>query len=360
VIGASRTSSRDCFLAQRRVEEVLIPADACRPTKPGASCGKNSQALKRHRLSDTPVIVLDWGSSSDVGRVRQLNEDSVLAMAPVFLVADGMGGHAAGEIASALTVEVFGALATLDGSLTSSDIRTALRTANDVIMRAASSSDARNGMGTTAVGLVVVKHDDEEALCAFNLGDSRVYRLSGGSLEQVSKDHSLVQELVDRGDISDEQAKTHKQRNVITRMLGSDEPVDPDIWLLPAVVGDRYLVCSDGLTTEVSDDRLVVTLSQYADARLAAGHLVEAALSHGGRDNVSVIVIDVVGVDSSSEVLTTKPRLITDLDEETKPRAQESEAAVGEDTLDFEAGCENKSSASGPVQDSGTPEATAP
>jgi PPM family protein phosphatase len=306
------------------------------------------------------VIILDWGSSSDVGRVRQLNEDSVLAMAPIFLVADGMGGHAAGEIASALTVEVFGALATLDGSLTSSDIRTALRTANDVIMRAANSSETRVGMGTTAVGLVVVKHDDHEALCAFNLGDSRVYRLSGGALEQVSKDHSLVQELVDRGEISEEQARTHKQRNVITRMLGSDEPVDPDIWLLPAVVGDRYLVCSDGLTTEVSDDRLVTTLSLYPDARLAAGHLVEAALSHGGRDNVSVIVIDVVGVDASDEAQTTVPRPITDLDEETKPRALESDVAVEVDTLDFVAIPDDESSATGPIQDDKAVEVTAP
>ena len=270
------------------------------------------------------MIVLDWGAVTDVGRVRKLNEDSVLAMSPVFVVADGMGGHAAGEVASALTVEVFGALATLDGALTSTDIRTALRTANEVIARTAASSEATAGMGTTAVGLAIVRTDGSDSLCAFNLGDSRLYRLSDGLLRQLSKDHSLVQELVDSGEISEEQAKIHKQRNVITRMLGSAEPVEPDVWFIPAIVGDRYLVCSDGLTTELGDDQISSTLTEFRDARIAAGRLVESALANGGRDNVTVIVIDVVGVNASVEARQTSPRTAqSEVDEDTKPRSED-------------------------------------
>lgn len=268
------------------------------------------------------MIVLDWGALTDVGRTRKLNEDAVLAMAPVFLIADGMGGHAAGEVASALAVDVFGALATVDRPLTTAAVLTAIRTANDAIVRAGASSEATAGMGTTAVGLAVVRADGADQLLGFNVGDSRLYRYDGLlGLRQLSTDHSLVQELIDRGDIRPEEARAHPQRNVITRMLGTPEAVEPDTWLLAVAPGDRFLICSDGLTTEVTDDQIAAVLAEHRDPRVVAGRLVEAALAHGGRDNVTVIVVDVSAVDVDDAPVDTSPRNEpAPIDEDTVPR----------------------------------------
>lgn len=267
------------------------------------------------------MISLDWGAATDVGRHRQVNEDSLLAMTPLFLVADGMGGHAAGEVASALTVDVFAALATIEAGITSSDVVAALRTASEAIGRAAAASEGRTGMGTTAVGLALVRDGEDESLCGFNVGDSRLYRVAGGRLEQLSTDHSYVQELIDRGELAPQDARTHPQRNVITRMLGGTEAVDPDVWLLAAVAGDRYVVCSDGLTGEVDDQALAATVTTERDPRVAARTLVEQALAGGGRDNISVIVVDVLRVDGSTDGADTAPRVAEVMAEEiTRPR----------------------------------------
>ena len=228
-----------------------------------------------------------WGTATDRGCVRAINEDSVLAKAPVFLVADGMGGHDAGDIASAIVVDEFAAL-TGQAATTSDEV-------HDCIGRAAARiRETLTGLtaGTTVAGVAVAALEGEHYWLVFNVGDSRVYRLADGEFEQISVDHSVVQELVDRGSLSVRAAKIHPERHVITRAVGTSSSPEPDYWLLPVGAHDRFLICSDGLTTELSDDTIHGGLSAYPDPREAATWLVAEALKAGGRDNVTVVVVD--------------------------------------------------------------------
>lgn len=226
---------------------------------------------------------------TDVGRVRQLNEDSIVCEAPLFAVADGMGGHAAGEVASGLVAEVLIALA-LHGQHTADGVREALALANARIREEAASRGASGGMGTTVVGVML----SGDAPLAFNIGDSRLYRFRDGRLEQLSTDHSMVQELVDAGTITAEEARAHPDRNVVTRAVGVDAEIDADVWELDLRAGDRVVVCSDGLVGEVTDEGIAAILADQSGSSGAAEELVMAALAAGGRDNVSVVVIDVI------------------------------------------------------------------
>ena len=228
-----------------------------------------------------------WGTATDRGCVRAINEDPVLAKAPVFLVADGMGGHDAGDIASAIVVEEFAAL-TGQAATTSDEV-------HDCIGRAAARiRETLTGLtaGTTVAGVAVAALEGEHYWLVFNVGDSRVYRLADGEFEQISVDHSVVQELVDRGSLSVRAAKIHPERHVITRAVGTSSSPEPDYWLLPVGAHDRFLICSDGLTTELSDDTIHGGLSAYPDPGEAATWLVAEALKAGGRDNVTVVVVD--------------------------------------------------------------------
>lgn len=230
-----------------------------------------------------------WGSATDSGRVRSLNEDAVLAYPPVFLVADGMGGHKAGDVASRLVVEEFTRLAGRD-AVTADDV-------HDCFGRAARRlREELEGItaGTTVAGVAVARHDDGGSYwLVFNIGDSRVYRLVGEALEQISVDHSVVQELLDRGAISPDQARQHPERHVITRALGTDTEPEPDYWMIPAGATDRVLICSDGLTAELDDATIAALLGGDPDPQEAAAHLVATAVGAGGKDNVSAIVVDV-------------------------------------------------------------------
>src|SRR5262245_36715924 len=250
------------------------------------------------------MAVLKWGIRTDPGRIRQQNEDSVLVDAHMFAVADGMGGHKAGEVASALTVDKLksrlgGAVGSLD------DVLAAVVDANTEIFRAATENFDHQGMGTTLTGLFVIKKatdaatgapagEPTESFALINVGDSRTYLLRHGRLRRVTMDHNYVQELINSGHITEEEARTHPRRNIITRALGIDPSVRVDAWTLPIVRGDRFVVCSDGLSDEVHANEIHQIVTTVGEPQAAADELVRAANRAGGRDNISAIVVDVV------------------------------------------------------------------
>ncbi|HEV2886646.1 MAG TPA: PP2C family serine/threonine-protein phosphatase [Jatrophihabitans sp.] len=248
------------------------------------------------------MLTLRWGSATDVGRVRTLNEDSLLAVPGLFVVADGMGGHAAGEVASQLAVAEFARLAE-QAPMRAEDLTETVRRANEHILSASAERDDRLGMGTTLTGVGVVGSEQGEQLAVFNVGDSRVYRFTEGKLGQLTVDHSAVQELVDAGRLTAQAARSHPRRNVVTRSLGSHPSPAPDVWLVRPVAGDRFLVCSDGLTGELEDPAIAEVLAANPDPQAAADQLVSQAVAVGGHDNVTVVVLDVV------EVLAAEPSL---------------------------------------------------
>lgn len=239
-----------------------------------------------------PVSVA-WGAATDVGRRRSLNEDSYLAAPPLFLVADGMGGHQAGEVASATVIEEFARLAGR-ASLSIAEVQTALRAARHAVETLPDGGGA--GAGTTLAGVAIADVDGEGYWLAVNLGDSRTYRLSEGVLEQISVDHSVVQELIDAGQLDAASAARDSRRNVITRAIGAGSDSEADFWMLPAETGDRVLVCSDGLPTEVDDALIDTILREEHHPQAAAERLVREAVAAGGRDNVTVIVVDALSV----------------------------------------------------------------
>ncbi|MFJ6651579.1 PP2C family protein-serine/threonine phosphatase [Microbacterium sp. NPDC091313] len=269
-----------------------------------------------------PVSVA-WGAATDVGRRRTLNEDAYLAAPPLFLVADGMGGHQAGEIASATVVDEFARL-TGRASLTIHDVQTALRIARSRVDALPAGGGA--GAGTTLAGVAVVDVDGDGYWLTVNLGDSRTYRLSDGELEQVSVDHSVVQELIDAGELDAASAARDARRNVITRAIGAGSDSEADFWLLPAEEGDRILVCSDGLPTEVDDIRIRAVLAEERHPQAAAERLVAEAVAAGGRDNVTAVVVDALAVrtrggrDRSDTVPTAAA--FDEIDGDTLPRAR--------------------------------------
>ncbi|HEY0932534.1 MAG TPA: protein phosphatase 2C domain-containing protein [Trebonia sp.] len=239
------------------------------------------------------MIRFGYGAATSVGRVRPVNEDSYLAVPPLFVVADGMGGHGAGHVASRIAIEEMTACAALR-PLFAEAVLTALEHANRYIIE----RDEANRMGTTVTGLAGIESKGGDHLMVFNVGDSRVYRLTGRRLEQLTVDHSEVQQLVMAGVITSEQARTHPRRNVVTRALGSDTGQHPDHWQLPAASGDRFLICSDGLYGELADNAIAPLLA-FGAPQQAAEALVVAANEAGGRDNVTSVVVDILSPDTA-------------------------------------------------------------
>lgn len=239
------------------------------------------------------TIRLRAGGASDVGQVRSINQDSMLLGPRIFVVADGMGGHQGGEVASAMAVDAFAHGEQLT-TVTVNELVSRVQEANGIVFERSSEDPALSGMGTTLVAIAVVSEAGEERLAIVNVGDSRAYRLAGGQLEQVSADHSLVGEMVRDGRIDREQARTHPQKNIVTRAVGIDGRVDVDDFQLLPHAGDRYLLCSDGLTDEVADDEIAEILRTVDDPDDAAAVLVARANAHGGRDNITVVIVDVV------------------------------------------------------------------
>ena len=246
-------------------------------------------------------VRLVWGAESDVGRIRQQNEDSFIADPRLFVVADGMGGHNAGEVASAIAVRTM-LDAAGDGFTDHETFVAAVRAANAAIHDAADGLSEQRGMGTTltAVAPLRLGAGEPPALSITNVGDSRTYVFRDGELRQLSVDHSYVQELLSEGLVTAEEARVHPRRNIVTRALGIDGSVSPDAWVIPLVVGDRFLLCSDGLVDEVTDADIATVLRSVTDPNRAASELVAAANRNGGRDNVTVIVVDVHSADTSA------------------------------------------------------------
>lgn len=239
-------------------------------------------------------LVLDWASRTDVGLRRAVNEDSVVAHPPIFAVADGMGGHAAGDRASAAVVERLAGAAREPGPIDLVHLQAALSAAARDIDELAEGIPI--GVGTTVTGAALVWRGERPEFAVFNIGDSRVYAYADGDLRQVTVDHSVVQELVDAGMLDAADAEGHPESNVITRAVGFRERPRPDLWTVPALAGLRLLVCSDGLTKEVPVSRLRDLLGSGSGAADTADALVDAALVAGGRDNITVVVVDVVAV----------------------------------------------------------------
>jgi protein phosphatase len=239
------------------------------------------------------MIAVSWGAATDAGKVRNHNEDSALAQPPVFVVADGMGGHAAGEIASGIAVAELRKVATSAPVLRADEVLATLARANEAILEAAADGEGKAGMGTTVVGLALVEENGEDQWLAFNIGDSRLYRSFGGVMEQISVDHSLVQELYEAGAITASQRRDHPRGNVVTRVLGTDPGSVVDHWKRRPVQGERFLLCSDGLTAELNDATIAEVLASDANAPTVAGRLIEMAVNAGGRDNVTAVIIDV-------------------------------------------------------------------
>ncbi|MDN5755289.1 MAG: PP2C family protein-serine/threonine phosphatase [Arthrobacter sp.] len=263
-------------------------------------------------------VALEVGLASDRGLRRPLNEDSVLAERHLFAVADGMGGHEAGEVASSICVATFAQGQEAAGDwLTPEDLQQFMVSA-DLAIREAAASRA----GTTVTGAALVRQGEAVYWLVFNVGDSRTYLLSGDQFRQVTVDHSEVQEMVDRGEITAQEALTHPRRNVITRALGTGEDSEADFWMLPARPGDRLLICSDGLTNEVGDGAIRDVLLARTPAQIAVDDLLQAALRSGGRDNISLVIVDVELEHDDDEFTDTAPRDAIESDH-TQPRPED-------------------------------------
>lgn len=254
-----------------------------------------------------PRVPLRVGVATDVGRVRAHNEDAAYAAGSIYLVADGMGGHAAGEVASALTAQAMGELAHRD-DLVVGDLVAQVALANRRILAEATAAPQHRGMATTLTGIGVVQVGGTAHWAVFNLGDSRVYRYADGQLRQVTVDHSEVQELVDAGLLTPAEAAGHPLRHTVTRSLGRAHLPAVDTWVFPPTPGERFVVCSDGLTGEVGDEDIAALLARTPDPQQAAAALVEAALAAGGRDNVTVVVVAVPDTAGGDLVEDTVPR----------------------------------------------------
>ncbi len=235
-------------------------------------------------------IVIAAAAVTDVGLKRKHNEDSILALPHVYIVADGMGGYEAGDQASAAVVDAFRSVAGGLDLLTLDLLRDALELADDGV--AAVADGTRRGAGSTVAGAAIVEYLDRPHWVIFNVGDSRVYRHAGTSLQQVTVDHSLGQELYDAGRISAEELAVFPDRNVITRAIGAAD-AEADSWLTLVRNGERLLICSDGLSSEVPDELIRQTLTEGGEPAEIADALIALAKRSGGRDNISVIIIEV-------------------------------------------------------------------
>ena len=240
---------------------------------------------------------LRWGTATDPGRVRPGNEDSVLAVAQVFAVADGMGGHAAGEVASAVALQTIAArMGQQPASIAS--VTDVVRAANEAVYRRSLAEPTTRGMGTTlALVAPATGADGKDHLVVANVGDSRVYLCTDGELRQLTRDHSYVEEMLAAGQITADEARRHPHRHVVTRVVGIEPAVAVDTWLVTPEPGDRYLICSDGLVDEVTDEDIARIITAAPDPQTAADALVAAANEAGGRDNISVVVVEVLASD---------------------------------------------------------------
>lgn len=257
-------------------------------------------------------LELSWAAATHEGLVRESNQDAFRTSSGVFLVCDGMGGHRGGERASRAAADIVLRAWDADAPPDVQSVVDSVGLANTELLREADGDSSLAGMGTTLVGLGVVLQGGRPMLLAVNVGDSRLYVRASGTVRQVSHDHSVVQELIDAGQITPEESRTHVERHVVTRVLGSDPWPEPDVWLLAPTPGTRYLLCTDGVHGELTADDLTAALAQPQPSDAVAS-LVAAALTAGGRDNLTAVVVDV------GEVLLGN---LEPLDDDTTPRSE--------------------------------------
>ena len=236
--------------------------------------------------------VFKCGAATHVGNVRTSNQDKYGITSNLITVADGMGGHKGGEIAAEIAVTT---LISANGFQSINEFAELVQKAHHLIQVRAQENINLDGMGTTLCALSEINTEEtSQRIGAVNVGDSRIYLFTNNALHQISVDHSLVQELVDSGKISGIEARSHPHRNVITRSLGHQPMIEVDAWEIDLIVGDRYLLCSDGLTNEISDTEIAEILSTKSDPQKAADQLIQSALESEGLDNVTAIVADVI------------------------------------------------------------------
>ncbi|HBZ62306.1 MAG TPA: Stp1/IreP family PP2C-type Ser/Thr phosphatase [Acidimicrobium sp.] len=265
---------------------------------------KFREQQSRHELAQ--LMLVKWGASSDTGTLRVQNEDSFLAEEKIFVVADGMGGHNAGEVASAMAIKML-AEAQANGISDASQLAKVIEQINHSIFQAAANQTDQRGMGTTLAVLALTPNEttNEVSAAVANIGDSRTYLFRNDEFRQVSVDHSYVQDLVSEGLITREEARTHARRNIVTRALGIEPSVAVDTWTLPLITGDRYVLCSDGLVDEVTDEAIEKCVKQKIEPQKVADQLVALANANGGRDNITVIIVDVIADGANSPAATS-------------------------------------------------------
>lgn len=248
-----------------------------------------------------------YSSRTEVGYVREHNEDSMLVAPPLFVVCDGMGGHEAGEVASEIAINTISRLA--PEKLDADALGHAVEEANLAIIEAADKGIGRQGMGTTCTAAIL----EGDRLAIAQVGDSRAYLLHNGSLQQLTRDHSVVADLIESGEITPAEARTHQWRSFITRALGLEPYTQPDLYEINVEPGDRLMLCSDGLYSMVPDKEIERILDQSPSTQVATDMLVEAALAAGGSDNVTVIVADVTGYNQQKSRKAARRSRITGL-----------------------------------------------
>jgi PPM family protein phosphatase len=249
---------------------------------------------------------LHTGAATHAGKVRSNNQDRWLVVdQKLFVVADGMGGHRGGEVAAQLTVDVFNET---DPTIDSSDaLMERVARANSVVLTQSRADPELMGMGTTVTAIAVLPLQPSTngtistpTIAIVNVGDSRTYRMRNGELEQLTEDHNVTSELVRTGRITPAEARTHRQRSVLTRAVGVDDDVESDVLEVLVAVDDRFLLCSDGLYGEVPDDLISSLLRRLGDPQEAANELIRTAVARGGRDNVTAVIVDVVDDDNAA------------------------------------------------------------
>ena len=289
--------------------EIDVAAVEAKLNDPGSTMSFEPLTDERIETDSTydagTTTQLMWGARSDVGCVRPHNEDSYLVQSPLFCVCDGMGGHAAGEVASSIAVETIAK--TAPQSADAARLAAAVEAANAAVIEAALNGLGKPGMGCTATCAYI----ENDTLAIAHVGDSRAYLLHEGTLIRVTRDHSYVEELVDAGEITADEARVHPNRSVITRALGSDPAMYADHFTLHIEEGDRLILCSDGLSSMIPDSDIENIATQSSTAQICVDNLVDAALAAGGHDNVTVVVADLVDDGVMREAKRVRRRNVT-------------------------------------------------
>lgn len=307
--GDSESNAETDTVSPGDTAEIDVAAVETKLKDPGSTMSFEPLTEERIETDSTydagTTTQLMWGARSDVGCVRPHNEDSYLVQSPLFCVCDGMGGHVAGEVASSIAVETIAK--TAPQSADAARLAAAVEAANAAVIEAALNGLGKPGMGCTATCAYI----ENDTLAIAHVGDSRAYLLHEGTLIRVTRDHSYVEELVDAGEITADEARVHPNRSVITRALGSDPAMYADHFTLHIEEGDRLILCSDGLSSMIPDSDIENIATQSSTAQICVDNLVDAALAAGGHDNVTVVVVDLVDDGVMREAQRVRRRNVT-------------------------------------------------